>query len=111
MPMDDETLLWRPPAPWPYVPHDIVLSVPTSAVRATVSLLQRAGSRESGLFWYGPRDAAGHGFVQAVIAPRQAMSRGNYHVSPPAMSTMVGLLPDKHWKPLAQIHSHPGSGV
>ncbi|MEA2908972.1 MAG: hypothetical protein QOJ15_1053 [Bradyrhizobium sp.] len=109
--MDDEALLRRPPAPQPYAPHDIVLSVPTSAVQTTLSLLQRAGPRESGVFWYGPRDATGRGLVQAVIAPHQAMSRGNYHVSAAAMSAMVGLLTEESWKPLAQIHSHPGSGV
>jgi len=109
--MDDEALLWRPAAPCPYVPPATVLSLPMSAVQATVALLQRAGPRECGVFWYGPRDPGGHGLVQAVIAPLQAMSRGNYHVSPAAMSTMVSRLPDEQWKPLAQIHSHPGGGI
>lgn len=109
--MDDENFLWRPPAACPYLPHDRILSVPTSALQSTIALLRRAGPCESGVFWYGPRSAEGHGLVEAVIAPRQAMSRGNYHVSPAAMSAMVGLLPEYSWKPLAQIHSHPGSGV
>jgi hypothetical protein len=109
--MDDEGLLGRPPAPTPYVPGGKTLVLPNSALRATVTLLQRAGARESGAFWYGPRDAAGSGTVKAVIAPRQAMARGNYHVSPAAMSAMVDLLPDGSWKPLAQVHSHPGAGV
>jgi hypothetical protein len=109
--MDDEGFLRRPPVPRPYVPHDRILAVPESALRATLALLQQAGSRESGVFWYGLRHETGSGTVQAVIAPRQAMSRGNYHVSPAAMSEMVGSLHEHNWKPLAQIHSHPGRGV
>ena len=61
---------------YPHVPHDTVLSVPASAVQATLSLLHRTGSREAGVFWYGPRDATGRGLVQAVIAASQTMSRG-----------------------------------
>ena len=109
--MDAEDCLWRTPAPTPYVPSVKTLALPTSALRATVTMLQRAGERESGAFWYGPRDAAGNGTVRAVIAPRQAMARGNYHVSPAAMSSMIARLPDVSWKPLAQIHSHPGAEV
>jgi hypothetical protein len=109
--MLNEDPLRRPPAPAPYVPGSTTLALPASALRATVTLLQRAGARECGAFWYGPRDAAGNGTVKAVIAPRQAMARGNYHVAPAAMSAMVDLLPESAWKPLAQIHSHPGAGV
>jgi hypothetical protein len=111
--MDDEGFLRRPPVPRPYVPHDRILAVPESALRATLALalLQQAGSRESGVFWYGLRRETGSGTVQAVIAPRQAMSRGNYHVSPDAMSEMVGSLHEHNWKPLAQIHSHSGRGA
>jgi hypothetical protein len=109
--MDAEDFLGRPPAPTAYAPGARTLALPALALRATVSMLQRAGARESGVFWYGSRDAAGNGVVNAVIAPRQAMARGNYHVSPTAMSAMVDLLPDGTWKPLAQIHSHPGAGV
>jgi hypothetical protein len=96
--MDDEGFLRRPPVPRPYVPHDRILAVPESALRATLALLQQAGSRESGVFWYGLRHETGSGTVQAVIAPRQAMSRGNYHVSPAAMSEMVGSLHEHNWK-------------
>lgn len=109
--MDAEDFLWRLPALTPYVPGATTLSLPTAALRATVTMLQRAGERESGAFWYGPRNAAGNGTVKAVIAPRQAMARGNYHVSPAAMSAMVDALPEGGWKPLAQIHSHPGASV
>ena len=109
--MDAEDLLGRQPALAPYQPVATVLTLPTSALQTTVSMLRRAGARESGAFWYGPRDADGNGVVQAVIAPRQAMTWGNYHVSPAAMSAMVDLLPERAWKPLAQIHSHPGANV
>jgi hypothetical protein len=109
--MDAEDFLWRPPAPTPYLPGPQTLALSTAALRSTLTMLQCAGARESGAFWYGPRDAAGSGTVRAVIAPRQAMARGNYHVSPAAMSAMVDLLPDGTWKPLAQIHRHPGASV
>src|SRR5262245_48486842 len=109
--MDAEDFLWRLPAPTPYVLGATTLSLPTSALRATVAMLQRAGQLESGAFWYGPRDVAGNGAVKAVIAPHQAMACGNYHVSPAAMTAMVDALPESGWKPLAQIHSHPGAGV
>jgi hypothetical protein len=38
------------------------------------------------------------------------MTWGNYHVDPAAMSEMLSIVPDD-WKPLAQIHCHPGKGV
>lgn len=109
--MEDEGFLGRPLPPTLYVPGSKTLVLPTSALRETITMLQRAGARESCAFWYGPRDTAGDGTVKAVIAPPQAMARGNYHVSPAAMSAMVDALPDFGWKPLAQVHSHPGAGV
>ncbi|HJU08321.1 MAG TPA: hypothetical protein VJ727_07570 [Rhodanobacteraceae bacterium] len=45
-----------------------------------------------------------------VVAPRQRMSWGNYLVSAQALTEVVRRLPDI-WKPLAQIHSHPGANV
>lgn len=109
--MDAEDFLWRLPAPTPYMPGATTLVLPASALRATVAMLQRAGQRESGAFWYGQRDATGNGIVKAVIAPQQAMARGNYRVSPAAMTALVDALPDSSWRPLAQIHSHPGAAV
>jgi hypothetical protein len=44
--MDDEGFLRRPPVPRPYVPHDRILAVPESALRAKLALLQQAGSRD-----------------------------------------------------------------
>ena len=108
--MEAEDDLFRPAPARPYAPVNLRLQVPTDAVRATLELLQRAGKRESGLFWYGPRDTAGNGLVQYMAAPRQRMSWGNYHVSPEALAEIVHRLPEG-WKPLAQVHSHPGLRV
>lgn len=105
-----EDFLRRPPPPHPYRPVDLQLRVPIEAVNATLSLLQRAARRESGLFWYGERDSQGNGTVAYVVAPRQRMSWGNYHISPEALAEVAQRLP-AHWKPLAQVHSHPGIGV
>lgn len=102
--------LRRPPPPQPYRALDLQLRVPANAVTSTLSLLQRAARRESGLLWYGDRDDAGNGTVTYVVAPRQRMSRGNYYISPEALAEVVNRLPS-HWKPLAQIHSHPGTWV
>lgn len=38
------------------------------------------------------------------------MTWGNYAISPQALGQIVARLADG-WKPLAQIHSHPGIGV
>ncbi|WOS66962.1 MULTISPECIES: Mov34/MPN/PAD-1 family protein [Sinorhizobium] len=103
--MEDEDLLRRPPAPRPYVPSNALLLVPPQAVLATRQLLQRAGRREACVFWYGDRDDVS--VVRSVRAPVQQSFRGNYHVEPEAMSQMVHNL-DANWRPLAQVHSHPG---
>jgi hypothetical protein len=106
--MDSEDDLFRPPPPCPYVPVDLELRVPVTALDATLALLRRAGRRESGLFWYGQRDCVGNGTVAYVVAPRQRMSWGNYAISAQALGEVVHRLPD-NWKPLAQVHSHPGA--
>ncbi|MGY4608620.1 hypothetical protein ACVW16_007032 [Bradyrhizobium sp. USDA 4474] len=108
--MDAEDNLRRPAPKRPYAPVDQVLKVSAQALETTLSLLQRAGDRESGLFWYGDRDAAGNGVVRHVAAPRQAMSWGNFHIAPEALAEIVHRLP-QGCKPLAQIHSHPGVRV
>jgi hypothetical protein len=108
--MDNESAFRRKPPVRPYALSNARLSVPGAAVTATLELLRRAGRRESGLFWYGPRDAAGNGRVTYVAAPRQRMTWGNYHVSPVALAEIVNKLPDD-CKPLAQVHSHPGVNV
>jgi hypothetical protein len=108
--MDGEDNLRRPPPPRPYRSSAATLSVPASAIEATIRLLMRAGARESGIFWYGARDPVGNTTVAYVTAPRQRMSRGNYEVSPAALAEIVETLADP-WKPVAQVHSHPGRGV
>lgn len=94
-----------------YRQSDAILAVPASALRATLALLQASGAKETCVFWYGPRAADGSGDVAAVIAPKQQMRPGNYLVSAAAMSEMVNLVTESGWKPLAQIHSHPGRNV
>ncbi|MDV4183789.1 Mov34/MPN/PAD-1 family protein [Rhizobium brockwellii] len=104
--MQNEDFMRRPPSRVHYRPVPALLVVPPGAVRATHNLLQRAGDREACAFWYGERD--GHvSRVLSVRSPEQASSRGNYHVEAEAMSQLVRDLPGS-WRPLAQIHSHPG---
>lgn len=108
--MDSEDDLFRLPPPCPYEPVDLRLSVPNRALAATIALLRRADHRESGLLWYGPRDASGNGTVAYVVAPRQRMTWGNYTIPADALAEVVHHLSDD-WKPLAQVHSHPGRRV
>jgi hypothetical protein len=99
----------RPPPAKPYKLGSDELVVPRNAIVATLELLQRAGNRESGLFWYGSREA-GVAAVRAVIAPRQIMRPRNYEVSPDAMREIDSFLDETH-KPIAQVHSHPSVAV
>lgn len=108
--MDSEDDLFRMPPPCPYEPVDLRLSLPAQALAATIALLRRAGRRESGVLWYGSRDTTGNGTVAYVVAPRQRMTWGNYSISAEALAEVVHRLPDD-WKPLAQVHSHPGRNV
>ena len=104
--MLDEFLLRRPPAPRPYNLSSAKLTVSPSAVQATHDLLQRAGRSEACIFWYGERECE-MSRVCSVRAPVQTSSFGHYHIEPEDLSQMVRDLPD-HWRPLAQIHCHPG---
>jgi hypothetical protein len=108
--MESEDEFLRPPPACPYRAVDLRLRVPGAAVTATLELLRRASRRESGIFWYGPRDEPGNGTVAYVVAPRQRMSWGNYNVSTQQLAEVVYRLPDD-WKPLVQAHSHPGLRV
>jgi hypothetical protein len=92
-----------------YAPTGRVLDVPADALAATLHLLSRAGAHESCVFWYGAREGLA-GVVRAVRAPRQATTRFNFHVDEAAMSAMAATLDDA-WRPVAQVHSHPGDGV
>lgn len=108
--MDDEDHLPRPPPATPYRPGQAVLRLSAEAVHGTHLLLQRAGERESGALWYGPRTEDGSADVRLVVAPRQRMSRFNYHIEAEAVAEIVRQLP-ADWRPLAQVHSHPGPWV
>jgi JAB domain-containing protein similar to deubiquitination enzymes len=108
--MDSEDEFKLLPPVLPYRPTCAQLRVPAGALAATLALLQRAGRNESGLLWYGPDNGSGCADVAYVAAPRQRMTWGNYAVSPQALGQIVARLADG-WKPLAQIHSHPGMGV
>jgi hypothetical protein len=108
MTMEDE--LKRNVPPFPYKPGTVRLFLPLGALKATRHLLQLAGGREAGAMWYGPKDADGNGTVSYVVAPRQRMRRGNYHVSAEALAEVIYRLPEGY-KPLAQVHSHPGKWV
>lgn len=107
--MQDEDFLRRPPPSRPYLPTSAVLHISPGAVKATCELLQKAGRSEACVFWYGERDGE-LWHVRSVRSPVQTSYRGNYHVEPDAMSQMVRDLPDG-WRPLSQIHSHPGIGT
>lgn len=108
--MDIEDGFFRSPPANPYQLVDLQLRVPAQALLATKTLLQSAGHRESGLLWYGERDPEGNGQVAYVVAPRQEITWGNYTISAEAMAEVVHRLP-ADWRPLAQIHSHPGARV
>ncbi len=108
MELEDE--LRRPAPSRLYQPAAARLEIPLSGLKATILLLQRAGRRESGLFWYGTKDAAGNGRVNYVVAPQQRMGWANYSISAKSMTDIVNGL-HEGWRPLAQVHSHPGAGV
>lgn len=104
-----EDSIFRTPPPRAFRPTKARLQVSLTALEATLASLRRFGTLESCVFWYGVRDGDS-ATVAAVLVPQQEMNRGNYHVSPAAMSEMLGQV-EESWKPLAQIHSHPGCGV
>jgi len=106
--MLDESI-FRGPPPRPYKLGDARLYVPLDALKATLASLRRSGALESCVFWYGQR-SGDEATVAAVLTPRQIMRARNYDVSASAFREMVELL-DDGWKPLAQIHSHPGRSV
>lgn len=108
--MYDEDLERRPPPTRPYQPSASCVSVPVLALEGTLSLLRRAGRYESSVFWYGIKDATGRAMVSYVVAPHQLSRPRNYHVPAASVSDMVRRL-RPGWKPIAQIHSHPGDDV
>lgn len=99
----------RTPPLTSYRPTGLILEAPLDAIEATLAMLQRAGARESGLFWYGQRGEK-RSVVTSVRAPRQLMNPFNYRVTAEAMREVGASLADD-LRPLAQIHSHPGHFV
>ena len=99
----------RAPPARPYAPNGSARLLPADALAAASALLRAAGQREACVFLYGTR-RGDHAVVEAVRAPAQANTRFNYHVEAAAMSLMSSTLADE-WRPLAQVHSHPGVGV
>lgn len=108
--MDSEFGFDRVAPALPYQVSGSLLKIPKQALTATLSLLQLARRKESCVFWYGPRDEAGNGAVALVIAPQQISRSLNYTVPALAVSEMARRVPSG-WKPLAQVHSHPGINV
>lgn len=96
--------------PFPYTETGLELGISMSCIEATLDLMQRCGRRESCVFWFGERTKDG-GFVRAVVAPKQRMSWGNFDVSPAAMVEMADCVDGRGWRPLAQVHCHPGTSV
>lgn len=97
-------------SPFPYIETELVLGIGSSCIEATLHMMQRCGRRESCVFWFGERTKAG-GSVRAVIAPRQKMNWGNFDVSRAAMVEMADYVDGRGWRPLAQVHCHPGTNV
>jgi hypothetical protein len=108
--MDDEFEGRRPRPPRPFQLTSAQLALPLDALEATHRLLQAGGRREACVFWYGPRTSDGSGSVAFVGAPKQITARFNYKVTAHALVDLTRRLDDE-WRPLAQIHSHPGLGV
>jgi hypothetical protein len=104
--MLDEDPFRRPQPQTPYNYNGKVLEISPLVIEATRALLQRAGQHEACVFWYGERGEQ-RSVVRSVRAPRQRSNARNYLVEPEWLSEMVLGLPAS-WRPLAQVHSHPG---
>jgi hypothetical protein len=108
--MENESEFRRPRPTSVYRPSTTQLTLPRGGLVATLEMLLRSGRRECGLFWYGTRAPNGNAEVSHVMVPRQYMSWGNYHVDAQSLAEVVQQLPPEA-KPLAQVHSHPGTNV
>jgi hypothetical protein len=108
--MHDEDFELRQRPAQPYRKPSILTLVPSVALESTVALLRRAGRYESAVFWYGTKDGTGNATVAYVVSPQQISRPRNYHVPSSSVSAMVKRL-RPGWRPIAQIHSHPGDNV
>jgi hypothetical protein len=106
---DEDMGLRRRPAQ-PYQSGTNCVTLPTLALEGTLALLRQAGRYESAVFWYGAKDDAGNATVSYVVAPQQLSRPRNYHVPAASVGDMVRRL-KPGWKPIAQVHSHPGDNV
>ena len=109
--MNDETLLWRPQPPSPYVPTGKMLTVSAQTVSRTAAVLRSAGMVESACLWLGALDEEGNGLVEAVVSPAQINRPRNYAVPGEAMLQVAALARKRGWTVVGAVHSHPGIGV
>lgn len=107
----DESVLWRPRPPSPYVLSGKMLSVPPIALTTTIEKLRRTGAVEAACLWLGPLDDDGNGQVAAVVIPKQVNRPRNYAVPGEAMVEVSALARQRGWTVVAAIHSHPGTSV
>lgn len=109
--MNDETMLWRPPPPSPYVPTGKVLTVPEATLARTGALLRAAGRVEAACLWLGDIDDSGNSTVKALVIPTQINRPRNYLVPGDAMLKVAECARAHGWTVVGAIHSHPGDGT
>lgn len=109
--MTDETTMWRPQPPSPYVPSGKVLTVPSGTLARTAALLRSAGMVESACLWLGSLEDDGDGLVKGVVVPMQINRTRNYLVPSEAMLKVSELAKAHGWTVVGSIHSHPGRDV
>lgn len=109
----DESLLWRPPPLVPYARSGLILTVPQGVLNLTMRVLQQYTVHrvESACFWYGTRDDAGNGRVDAVAVPSQYNHWGHYRVEADGVAAMAASTRSQGWKNLSQVHTHPSQAV
>jgi len=109
----DEDWFRRPAPLAPYNLPDCKLLLPQTCLDLSLATFEdcRKLRQEAACFWYGTRDQAGNGVVEALVVPAQSNRRGNYHVSAEAMGEVASRTRPLGWKNLAQVHTHPGSNV
>jgi len=93
-----------------YILPSCQLQLPYQAIEQTLKIFNPYINKklEACCFWYGSRDEAGSGIVQAIVIPQQHNTRGNYHVTSEAMLNISKNTRQYDLKNLAQIHTHPG---
>lgn len=113
-PIENESLLWRPPPLRPYQPGTTILEIPRQALSLMLTILHAYASRrvEACCFLYGATTADNaHATVEAVVVPRQSNSWGHYTVEADAIPRIAAATRPRGWRNLAQVHTHPGIEV